>query len=286
MVLSASLEPRSGYAALWRAWDPEFFRDGPLDEKRIAEVRRVFEDRHGASLDPGHRTDSRSLSIVPAVPEDSLAAAREAQAYDFARAGDLFAHAVRAGRIEELSPDERGRAGHVLLATEPSRALPLLEEAARGGSADADVTIGQYLVGRDARDADWEPALAHFRRAADRGHAYAAYLVGFYYDQIVRGRVGAVDWRQFASPGLPFEPAPDDPAHRRAPLVRARRRRWVAGGRRTARPDLARGARRRYVTRSAVSSLRRNAIARPHHQVRQTRTRARSWAQPHRGAPD
>jgi WD40 repeat protein len=208
LLVSSSPIPKVSRLAVWRAWDPEFFRETVAHGERLAEIRRAIEIRHGTLASTVDADDPDGpLNIINATSADAVAEARAMRDYDEMRAADLLAEAATAGRVAELSVDERRLAGEVLLRTDPTRGLPLLEEAARDGSIEADLTIGVHLLGKHPGHASWERAVPNFRRAAERGHAHAAYLVGYYHDRIERGVVGAVNWRAIALPtGVTNEP--------------------------------------------------------------------------------
>jgi len=241
VILTSSPAPEGNPVALWRGWNPEFF-SRPADAERIAYVRRTFKGRHSSRMseDDDEGGEEVSLKVVRANPDDPVTEGRHAREYDDPRAADLFAQAALAGRAAELSPDEQAHAGEVLLASACSEALPLLQQAALSGSIKADMIIGGHLLGEHPRTSDWESALPHFRRAADRGHAHAAFLVGYYYDWFVRGAVGAFDWRAIAAPSG-VGPDADDPAE----TARVWYERAAAAGSERARARLAELTKRR-----------------------------------------
>jgi TPR repeat protein len=116
----------------------------------------------------------------------------------------LFAQAIVSGREEELSADERRLAGESFLDSgNEVEARRHLEYAAQAGIPQAAVTLGLRLIGRQQSVEDWQPGLPYFQTAAQAGDAHAMFLLGYYFDEIVRRNVGAVDWRALAQPSQP-----------------------------------------------------------------------------------
>jgi hypothetical protein len=234
VVVSASPVQLTGHVAIWRGWRADFLREREPSVEWIGAIARSTAENHGTSV-PAQRLADRLVSprIVAGRPDDLVGEARAVREYDDLRAADLLAEAVASGRGAELSPDERGLAGQALLAIDAEGGLALLHEAARAGSADAHVAIGLHLVRGTRTDAGWEAALPHFLDAAERGHAHAAYLLGYYHDRIERGLVGSVNWRSIAMPtGASTEP------DRRGQLARKWYQRAAAAGSEPARQRL------------------------------------------------
>ena len=220
---------------VWRGWDADFFGQ-PASAARIREVTERFKQRHGAlgSRRPGQGI-GLPLQLKPAVPTDPLAEARALRDDDEMRAADLFVQAAAGGRLHEMAAEEVRLAGQVLLVDDAPGGLALLDRAARGGSVEAVFRIGAHHLGTRPGHAQWAAALRFFEMAGEHGHAHAAYLVAYYNDHVLRGQVGAVDWRAIAAPTFDSECVPGE-AERTAHLWYERA---AAGGSKAAAQRLA-----------------------------------------------
>jgi TPR repeat protein len=196
--------------AVWRGWDPDFFRGNPVAADWSDHLMANFEDCYGAfNLDQAGVRSLRSFDISPVTDFDDIARGREMLIRDSKYSADLFARAIRSGRETELSPDEMFLAGQSFRESgDTERGRRLIDEAAQAGVSEASVALGLEALGAGRDLEEWAPALPYFRAAAGAGHAHAAFLLGYYYDRMVRAEVGEVDWRALARP---TQPGPAEP---------------------------------------------------------------------------